>query len=398
MRILLVTIGPLHLNTGATQRTFLIFKALKNLGEVDTFWLADTPEIVGRYFEEVEHRFNIIRAECLQPAGGIFVMGQIRRFLFLLRQSFPNPKLSLALNRLLDSGCYDAIVCRYFGTFCLTGAFKHERVFVDIDDHPLNTVSAVLAAKRSTGVSPISLLPLRMYLAAQAVLGRFSFHRFLPRAKACFVCNPSDANLLPNKRPIYLPNIPSLEDSDNVSQVRNENALLVVASWGWAPNDLGLDAFLRCAWPQIYKVVPAAKLYIVGIGIHEAKKKEWSLIRNVEVVGQVKSVRPWYAATSFSIAPIEFGGGTNIKVLESLGYGRTVACTRHAARGYDSTLKHGDAILIANDWNEMSEICIKLLNDSELRRRLELQGQTELQTHYSMAKFNETIATTLQII
>lgn len=83
-------------------------------------------------------------------------------------------------------------------------------------------------------------------------------------------------------------------------------------------------------------VAPRApiKTYVVGKGFEQWKGK---LERkgNVEVVGSVDSLLPWYLGAQVVIAPIFDGSGMKTKVAEALMFGKRVIGTPEAFSGYE---------------------------------------------------------------
>jgi polysaccharide biosynthesis protein PslH len=76
------------------------------------------------------------------------------------------------------------------------------------------------------------------------------------------------------------------------------------------------------------------KTYVVGKGFEEWKVK---LERNgnVEVVGSVDSLVPWYLGAHVVIAPIFDGSGMKTKVAEALMFGKRIVGTPEAFSGYE---------------------------------------------------------------
>jgi hypothetical protein len=267
---------------------------------------------------------------------------------------------------------------------------------VDIDDHPADVLRTRRMALAQSDL-PINQRWHRWCaLALRSALELRSFRRYLPHAPACFIAKDEDVQRVPNRNVFVLPNIPLVQHSIEAQCTREEHALLVVASWGWYPNHAGLTAFLRRAWATVRTAVPDARLYIVGSGLSEETKGEWAAVRGVVVVGTVDKLNEWYSRTAFSLAPIELGGGTSIKVLESLAYSRTLVTTRHGARGYEKCLLDGEALLVADDWQGFASHCIRLLREPEFRDRLARQGQEIVRREYSVARVDRVVGEALR--
>ncbi len=96
-----------------------------------------------------------------------------------------------------------------------------------------------------------------------------------------------------------------------------------------APNWQGLSWFLREAWPWIRRQLPDAKLAVVG---HLSPAHEELAAPGVRLIGPAEDLRAHYDAARVFIAPIRFGAGIPIKVLEATAAGLPTAGTRLMAR------------------------------------------------------------------
>lgn len=80
------------------------------------------------------------------------------------------------------------------------------------------------------------------------------------------------------------------------------------------------------------------KTLVVGRGF-ERYKQEIERWGNIEVIGGVASVEPWYANSEFVVAPIFGGSGMKTKVAEALMFGKKIVGTPEAFSGYESVSK-----------------------------------------------------------
>jgi glycosyltransferase involved in cell wall biosynthesis len=81
------------------------------------------------------------------------------------------------------------------------------------------------------------------------------------------------------------------------------------------------------------------KTFVVGTGF-DAMKMAIERTGNVEVVGAVDSLAPWYLNARFVIAPIFEGSGMKTKVAEALMFGKKIIGTPDAFCGYED-IAHG---------------------------------------------------------
>jgi glycosyltransferase involved in cell wall biosynthesis len=111
----------------------------------------------------------------------------------------------------------------------------------------------------------------------------------------------------------------------------------------------------------------------------------------VKVVGYVNSVASVYRSASVVIAPIVDGGGTKIKVLESLQHRCATVATSQALRGYEHLIKDGEALFVADDPVRFAERLIQLLRDESLRQRLGNTGAAIVESHFSRKALAEEV-------
>lgn len=94
----------------------------------------------------------------------------------------------------------------------------------------------------------------------------------------------------------------------------------------------------------------------------------------VTVTGGVPDVRPYYRQAWLQVVPLRIGGGTRLKIVESLAIGTPVVSTTIGAQGLE--LKHGEDILLADTVADFAKQTAILLKDAAMRSRLEERGMT----------------------
>ena len=297
---------------------------------------------------------------------------------------------------------YDLVVSRYLqpalqcDLLSLDGAAK----LLDFDDMDDQALAAALAGKPWPGLG--GKLGGRLLLRSVRRICRDAARSF----DHVFCTTPADANALPGARTSVLPNIP-FSPSPGESIVTQPPAdasrrLLFIGDLQFPPNRDGLDRFLSRVWPAVRAKVPTATLAIVGRGLSDADRARWSAVDGADVVGYADDLSACYAQCALTVVPIYFGGGTKIKVLESLAFGRCVVLTPQAANGYDvltavrttpvqPAADHTPAIAVAADDAAFAGNCIDLLNDPARRQRMAAAGQTLLAAHFSFDRFRDTV-------
>lgn len=163
------------------------------------------------------------------------------------------------------------------------------------------------------------------------------------------------------------------------------NTLLFIGVIGYPPNADAVLYFCDSIMPLVQQQIPDVKLIVVG---HEPALKICKLAerRNVVVTGYVKDVIPYYQQSQVTIVPLRGGGGTRIKILESMALGRPVVSTSLGCEGLDVIDKEN--IMIADTPSEFAERVVQLLKDNELRVRISRNARQLVEKHYDWSEIS----------
>ena len=149
-------------------------------------------------------------------------------------------------------------------------------------------------------------------------------------------------------------------------------SLVFVGSMDWHPNEDAVLSFLDSTLPLIRCQLPAATLTVVGRN-PSARVRAAASQAGVRVTGTVEDVRPYLDEAAASIVPLRAGGGTRLKILESLATGTPVVSTRLGAEGLP--LVPGEHFLEADGPEAFAEAVVSLLRDPGRRATLAIAGR-----------------------
>lgn len=197
-----------------------------------------------------------------------------------------------------------------------------------------------------------------------------------------------------------LPNIPFSNFNNSYKPLpenHDSKIILFVGSFGHRVNREGIERFILNCWPKITSVVSDARLRIVGSGGWEMLKDKYIDIPSIDVIGFKDSLEDEYVGAAFTITPLFEGGGTKIKVLESLFYQRASVVTIAAKYGYEKLINN-ESLLVASNESELIAGCIELLQDSNLRSRLAIEGRKKVFDEYSFERFSLLIQDTINSV
>jgi glycosyltransferase involved in cell wall biosynthesis len=118
--------------------------------------------------------------------------------------------------------------------------------------------------------------------------------------------------------------------------------------------------------------------------------------KKIIITGRVPDVTPYLDQAALLVAPLRFGGGIRIKILEGLAAGKAIVTTPLAAEGMN--IQDGKQLAIAETDDEFIARIVQLLRNSEARLALAKSARVwaceNIAWEQSIAKY-ETLYKTL---
>jgi glycosyltransferase involved in cell wall biosynthesis len=361
MRILLVAqTTPLDTTFGAAQRTALLHRALCEHGSVDVLIVNE-----GKAF----------------AAGDAAQAGEIGRLTVATAPWYARYRADVEIRRWararFASDRFDLVVGRELATAGRFGDVFDVPVIADVDDAYYRYAPSS-ASTLARGISMLKTGARRS--ATRRTLRRFT-HVWFASARDQRRFAGIRSGVLPNVAPDVGRQPPPLHEIPTI--------LFVGALW-YRPNVDAMNWFIGNSWPGIRRSVGNARLRIVGAGPVE-QRETWSRTPGVECAGFVADLASEYRAAHFTIAPVRFGGGTQIKTLESFAYGRAAIVSSFVYAGYSGAFTD-DSLVVADSADEMSAACIRLIGcPAEAERRASV-GRAVVQERFCWPAFRSAVA------
>jgi sugar transferase (PEP-CTERM/EpsH1 system associated) len=165
-------------------------------------------------------------------------------------------------------------------------------------------------------------------------------------------------------------------DSESAVDPRH---LVFTGSMDWLPNEDGIVYFCNEILPIIRQHEPAVTVSVVGRSPTPAIRR-LSREAGIDVTGRVDDVRPYIARAGLYVVPLRVGGGTRLKIFEAMAMGKAVVSTTVGAEGLP--VSNGANILIADEPAAFAREAVRMIRDSDARRRLELAARRLVVDHY----------------
>ena len=180
--------------------------------------------------------------------------------------------------------------------------------------------------------------------------------------------SPQDAEVMRNLFGIAAVSVPTGVDLDyfrRPPQPPRKTDLVFVGSMDWLPNSDGVHYFVREILPLIWQQRPDCTLAVVGRAPSPSTLALARADSRIQVTGTVPDIRPWLWGATASIVPLRIGGGTRLKIYESMAAGTATVSTSIGAEGLDVT--HPTNIRLADTPVDFAKQCIDLLKDTRQR-------------------------------
>lgn len=161
-------------------------------------------------------------------------------------------------------------------------------------------------------------------------------------------------------------------------EVRN---LVFVGSMAWEPNRDAILWFVREIFPIVRKGPVKTRLLIAG----SSMTKEISRLdnqRDVIVRGFVEDISEVLLEADIFIAPVRFGSGVNVKILEAMSYGIPVITTPKGSEGIEA--RDREHFMVADSEEEFASAVGYLFGNPEARKSLGIKAREYISEHHGI--------------
>ncbi len=373
---------PYPVDRGTYQRTFHLLRALARDHDVDLLALAENGE-------NTEHR-AVFESFCREVEFVSFEHPKWQKlFPDRLLNPLPSnvahwtlPHVAEALRQRLARKSYDLVhVCdlvlaQYF-------VKEHPDVRLAVDRSRVDLQFQLMEHARMKFPFKTRLLRYENYAKL------WLFERKIGRRAAVeVVCGPDDETFLRQYVSREMP-IQVVANGVDLDYFAPDSApdprattptVLFCGAMDYNPNIDALRWYFGEIHHRLRQLVPELQVLIVGkapvpeVVAHGERP-------GVTVTGGVPDVRPYYRRSWLQIVPLRIGGGTRLKIVESMAIGTPVISTTIGAQGLD--LQHGEDILLADTPDDFARETARALQDASLREHIKKVGMATVQARLS---------------
>jgi len=173
---------------------------------------------------------------------------------------------------------------------------------------------ANIEGQRFGSMAKVATLKPRIKLLLESVKAKFWEPKIAKSAFVSVALSSNDADQL-KKWGANVLLAPNGVDYTPMDSVGPSGYLLIFASMNYAPNVAATLSFVNNIWPKISKVHSNLELVIAG---RSASKLEFGPTQNVRIISDPISQDPIYQGAIATVIPTNSGGGSQLKITESL--------------------------------------------------------------------------------
>ncbi len=173
-------------------------------------------------------------------------------------------------------------------------------------------------------------------------------------------------------------------DLPSIEFEQTQKVLLYVGTLNWEANVDGLLWFFEKVWPAVAAAEPDAIVKIVGKNPDPRLTEAAKNLTRIEFTGFVEDLEPLFSSSRLFLAPLRFGSGIKVKVLNAMCRGLPTITTPVGAEGLAA--KHMEHLSITETADDMVASIFHLMNHSQPWQVMEQASRTLVREKYTWKK------------
>ena len=364
---------PYPLDRGTYQRTFHLLRGLAREHTVDLMALSEGGERLGQkpVFEAFCREVELIPFE--HPEWSRLHPGRLLQAMPSTINHWTLPQLADAIRARLSRHSYDLVhVC----DIVLAQYFLDEH-----KDIPLSVDRSRVDLQFQLQQTAFNKPSWKGRVSAWENMAKLWHYekRVARRCQLQVLCGPDDESFVRRHISRQVPlkvvangvDLEFFKPDATPAPLAPKPTILFCGAMDYTPNVDALRWYFSEIHDSIRLQVPDLEVCIVGKS-PLPEVAAYAALPGVTVTGSVPDVRPFYRRAWLQIVPLRIGGGTRLKIVESLAIGTPVVSTTIGAQGLK--LQHGHQLLLADTAEDFVRETVKALADPGLRQRLRGSG------------------------
>jgi glycosyltransferase involved in cell wall biosynthesis len=190
---------------------------------------------------------------------------------------------------------------------------------------------------------------------------------------------------------VVVPNCPEMTQAGQEPSFKQDGGgdelrrFAIVGTLDWHANRIGIKWFIREIWDKYASMSTRAELYLIG---KKYRKNSDFAGKRISQFCNVPNIAHTLEPVDVCIAPLLYGGGSRLKILEYFYNQKPVVATSVAARGLE--IHPGIHYLRAESYTEFKN-AVELLLDRDLRNQLIMNGLNLLKSKYHIDLYERVL-------
>lgn len=163
------------------------------------------------------------------------------------------------------------------------------------------------------------------------------------------------------------------------------------------PGNFAYQPNVEAAQEVIDAIAPRLpELKFQVLGSHVQRLNGYERPPNVELIGPIEDMGQFYAGATATVVPLRAGGGSRLKILESMAWGVPVIGTRKAYEGLE--VEYGVHALLVDETPEFATTVRALMVDCKTRRELVNRAKEFVEIRHSITALNASVMESIQAL
>jgi polysaccharide biosynthesis protein PslH len=370
--LVLATWFPCPQDNGSRQRLWALLGGLAQTYDVDLVALVDEPVATEHVMAARERcaRVEVVLKRRFAPRSGRAVAAFVHPFPRSVVATY-TPEMRAAVDRLVAERRPDVVV---------VSQIHVARYALHLEDVPRVLDELEPGVLRGSGAADDELT-WREHLTWSKV--RRYVRRVVHEFDATTVVSEHERDnvltLVPGAKVEVVPNGIDVERNRPVAAVPEQGTMIYPGAPTFDFNREAVWWFADEVLPAVRAARPDARLRVTG-RIEGLPSTSLPRTAGVEYTGYLDDVRPTITSSWCTVVPLRRGGGTRLKVLESLALGTPVVSTTKGVEGLD--LVAGKEVVVGDTANDVAAAIVELLGDAERRATLSEAGRRAVEERY----------------
>ena len=351
---------PYPPNNGSKLRIYHLLHGLAEKNEITLITFSDNPDThkIDDQLQKICNKVCIIpyreyRSQSIRSLIGIF--SSMPRSLY----DTYSPEMARKISEVISEDDFDVVIASQIGTAMYHKSFSG--IPAIFDEIEVGGFYSQAKNERST-------------------IGNFrrgrtwrKYHRYLgeitKKFSVCTVVSEQERQILFTSindldHVEVIPNFVNLNDYSISIPKTSDLSIIFTGPFRYRANYQAILWFLQNIYPRVQEKFPDVTLTITGDHVD----LPLPTLSGVRLTGMVPDIRPLVTGSSISIAPIRYGGGTRLKILEAMALKTPVVSTTKGAEGLE--IIDGEHIFLADQPTNFANAILQLFNEPETRTRI----------------------------